>query len=41
MLADFKIYDHTFNQDTDERTIDGKTRLHIELPTQADEQRGN
>lgn len=40
VLADFRIYDHTFNQDTDERTIDGKTRLHIELPTQADEQGG-
>ena len=35
-LCDFKIYDHTFNQDKDEHSIDGKTRLTVELPTQSD-----
>lgn len=39
-LADFKVYDHTFNQDTDPNTIDGKTRLHLILPTQSDNQEG-
>lgn len=34
-LCDFKTYDHTFNQDKDEQTIDGKTRLTVHLPTQS------
>ncbi|WP_370429597.1 DUF1834 family protein [Actinobacillus pleuropneumoniae] len=34
-LDDFIIYDHTFNQDKDEHTIDGKTRLTVILPTQS------
>ncbi|EEY13311.1 DUF1834 family protein [Mannheimia haemolytica] len=39
-LADFKVYNHTFNQDKDPNTIDGKTRLHLILPTQSDNQEG-
>lgn len=36
-LCDFKVYDHTFNQDNEPHTIDGKTRLTLTLPTQSHE----
>lgn len=36
-LCDFKVYDHTFNQDNEPHTIDGKTRLTLTLPTQSPE----